>query len=493
MKLMLTPDFSPGFAKSLESGKVNLMEVDHSSVVGEAPQSATAIAEKVPDTIAELISNVQPVPCDFVEKLTEASQEIFENTKKHPNNFITATEGKVAEVVEAICSVQPMTAKPPENPIHVMCEDEGPCLKPCAAFPSEGNDNQPVPSKSTKKLVEKLVKANPELLTNPDGVDEINDPFPKASAAFKDLCDWAMAEGKDNQPVLCSPPRPSKPLAVTKVPVTDGNSSQPAPGWWLGDDFCWHPPLTKYQEKYALDLITALQPAVLGGPLPDPADAKSFISPYLPVYTTPPIIPVDLQKKMGISVGRHGTIGSGGKVEDLKMTGAWSVTGANPITKSAPCAPTSIDDATSGFKAGDVWYNAFEGILYRCASCAVGNAVWCTIGKVTPTPEGPKIILSGKPKHLVGLYQQEIDGMKKQVLSDHKDAEKDLVEALFEEIKEEIDKDIMANAYGISGGVIQKPPALSVAASDVEYMQKKVIEAMKIPKHLLVSKVHNSR
>lgn len=632
MKLMLTKDFSPGFPKSLEPGKVNLMGMDFSSCapdIGAYP-NGVAIAEKIPDTIAELICSVQPMtkhPLESVkvehgglcpkpgpaksslakiyvdglwtshehtvaehqitsiydfemifEVLVEATRYFIETTMglsikemnacatdsilaKHLEKQIVRTIKEcvilavacpiktfdvdlLAEAVRLRACHKPGWKLPWEvfvsklQGIVVKCDEEnntpedveqgklnvevavpadhvqldfviGPeGADPAETTPQELGKGQ---KKPMKKFVEKLVKANPELLTNPEGFDgPIVDPDPEASAAFKSLTDWVTGEGNDNQPVPCDPPEPSKPLAVTKVPYTDEHGAKvaaPGPGWWVGDDFCWHPPVEKHvQDNW-----------------PKPP-AGIIQAPYQPIYVTP-----------GLSIGGHGTIGPGGKVEDLKFDGAWPVTGASPIAKSAPCAPTSIDDAASGFKAGDVWYNSSTGVLYRCASCTLGNAAWYVISKVTPTPEGPKIILSDNPKHLVGLCQQEIEGMK-QMLDGHVDmtfdkdqlgkpvdvtytntsdqpdfqklfspeAEKDLVHALAEEMKKEVDAAVIDGCYASlghvnkNGDVYGKSPILGhvaaakAAMSDQEHMHAKMMEATKIPPHLLQGPVQNS-
>ena len=444
-------------------------------------------------------------PDRFFKKLAEA--EIFDNTEFHP--------------------------------VHVKCDEE---------------NNTPEDIKQGKLNVNILAPPAEHI-----DVSFVLDSDGNAIANAK-----KTVEADTNQPVPCDPP--SLVVEAKKVPVVDKHGKEvvsPGKGWWIGDDFCWHPPFTKEQKKYASDLITAFQPAVLGQ-LPNPAETKCFITSYTPLYTTPSIVLEDIQKKIAhdlhvygsavvdkvtgkivdptkvaVSLGGHGTIGPGGKVEGLKFDGAWAVpagvagpvTGPNLIAKSAPYAPMSIDDVASGFKAGDVWYNSSGGILYRCAICTLGSAVWYVIAQVTPTSEGPKIIVTDKPKHLVdGPFDVTFDKFQpgKPVnvtyvdTSDQPDlqasfspeAEKDLQQAMVQAIKDGIDKDIAktiidcpdtvdvvvtevgqpnknGNVYGES--CIHKMVSAHKAMSDMAYMQEKLNQALNIPPHLLHGPVQNTK
>ena len=197
------------------------------------------------------------------------------------------------------------------------------------------------------------------------------------------------------------------------------------------------------------------------------------------------------------------------------------------IAKVAPCAPAVTDDVAMGFGVGDVWYNSNSGILYRCMDCSLGSAVWNSIGEVTPTPDGPKIIVPDKPKHLVDLEQKLIDDTKKQMLAesvgtityaDHSDdqlptwgspeAQDDVAKAMAKKIQEEVDKELVEtiidcpDTVGVvmtelgqpdkNGNVYGKSPIHKVM-SDVAYMQAKLNQALSIPPHLLQGPVLDTK
>ena len=290
--------------------------------------------------------------------------------------------------------------------------------------------------------------------------------------------DFVIAPGVgDNQPVPCDPPKP-KPVVAKKVPSVDAATGKligpPGPGWWIGNDFCWHPPVGKMEK--GCDLTEAQA------------------------------------EKLAIGLVTHGeaTIDKAtGELMDPKVKGVYPVFSPSVPVHEAACMPTCLDNVAKGFNAGYVWHDASTGKLYVCTNASLGYACWhlMTDADGTPLSLGPtqpkKILTPAGPKQVVGgpvdvTYTNESEQPDLQKLFSP-EAEKDLVQAMSDQIKkdvqEEMEKQIM------SGDVLAKdklvmapiiPQAITVSMSNVVAAQEAFDEAVNISSHLM-AKCENTK
>lgn len=333
--------------------------------------------------------------------------------------------------------------------LRVKCEHPG-------VFPSVAGG--PIPSAPPDEFVQKLEEAHPEILANTE-------------------------TGPANQPVPCDPP--SLVVEAKKVPFVDKHGNKiaaPGEGWWVGDDLCWHPPVEKKDEH------------------------PGVCSPQLPVYTTP-VTPGGLKKSVAHDLLMYGSavvdkatgktvdptkvavlLGGHGKVEPGSVSDHFKVTHA----------PSPTDDAAAGFEIGNVWHDLSTGMLWGCADNTVGDACWVKIcgadgGPVSLGPTQLKKLFIPMPidtEHLgdpiKATYTDTGDQPDLQA-SFSPEAEKDLVQAMSDEVEKEMVNELM------EGVLANMPTVVELEGmSDAGYMHEKVLEAIKIPPHL-VAKCENSK
>lgn len=403
---------------------------------------------------------------EFIDTLTKASQEIFDNTVKQGGQLPS---------------------------VQVKCDEE---------------NNTPADVEQGKLNVDVV-------LTPPVGdvtVDFVLDP---------DGSKMDEAAGpKLNYPVPCDPPSKTSESVLMKVPTVDEHGapiSPPGPGWWAGDDFCWHPPVEKGDNKVHEDV---LEPGVI-------------FAPYMPLYNTPPVTFEDFKKKqrqIASNLVVHGTAivdKATGKLVDPTVKGVYPAPG-NKLAKSAPCPPTKLDDALAGFGFGNLWFDNAAGVMYVCTDDMAANACWVEIQNVDGTAfsfgGGEKKIIV-PPKHITDLENQEIGDLKAAIdeqfsgththvdvvsekllkpswdLTEPEDTtvkklEGALVEKMTKVISDELKEEYnTAIAKAIADEVEALPmlPQPACQADDFATMQAKLAAAVQIPQSLLYPQVMVTR
>ena len=274
---------------------------------------------------------------------------------------------------------------------------------------------------------------------------------------------------KGNQPVPCAPP---KPLMATKVPITDlitGESiAQPAEGWYVGDDFCWHPPIkeidfteqAKQIDADAFKMIAtldhpaaqfdALKSAVMKTMSEEQAkqiasDLVLYGQAFVDEETGEVVDPAKVQKHVGVSMGCQASVGPDGHlVQESPLV-------ATPVLKKvATYDPLPVDVTVGNIKAGEFWFNTSTGKLWMLSD----SGTWAKAGGVQIEPvhleedEGKVILVPAHktPKTWGVNYTDHSNEQLDLVKMSDPAAKNSLMKAMVEEIQKEVEAEVMKSA-----------------------------------------------
>ncbi len=259
-----------------------------------------------------------------------------------------------------------------------------------------------------------------------------------------------------------------------------------------------------------------------------PPKPEYIYAPYMPLYTTPPLTTKDVVAKhaAAVSVGCKASVGKDGHlVQESPLVAA-------PVLKKvAAYGPKPIDDAADDYNVGDFWYDSSKGEILTCVDNTVGQARWEKLAGVKMDPvhleesDGKVILVPDTKKHYSfgspwtdGQVEKLFNGasfemtfndeyLNKPVqahwsenhdeLQTHTspEAESELVKALAEEVKKEVDAEVMKTLGSTPapkpalGPIVPLPDANApVDPSVVEMLtnwKQHVIASMGIPPHIM--------